>query len=77
MPKLFDRMYLLLVSSMVFISGQATQVPLIPRAVLFGDPDKTNVRISPDGTKLAYLAPVDGVLNIWVKTIGKEDDPYE
>lgn len=52
----------------------ADQVPLIPRAVLFGEPDKVHVRISPDGTKLAYFAPANGVLNIWVKTLGTEDD---
>ncbi len=47
-------------------------VPLIPRAVLFGSPDKAGPQISPDGTRLAYLAPVDGVLNIWV---GPANDP--
>ena len=44
-------------------------VPLIPRALFFGNPDKTSVRISPDGAHLAYLAPVDGVLNIWVANL--------
>jgi dipeptidyl aminopeptidase/acylaminoacyl peptidase len=47
-------------------------VPLIPRSVLFGNPDKAMARLSPDGSKLSYLAPVDGVLNIWV---GSPDDP--
>jgi dipeptidyl aminopeptidase/acylaminoacyl peptidase len=42
------------------------EIPLIPRRVLFGNPDKTLVRISPDGAHIAYLAPRDGVLNIWV-----------
>jgi dipeptidyl aminopeptidase/acylaminoacyl peptidase len=46
------------------------EVPLIPRAVLFGSPDKAGPQISPDGTRLAYLAPVDGVLNIWVGPAG-------
>ncbi|MCL5436549.1 MAG: hypothetical protein M1549_01565 [Candidatus Dependentiae bacterium] len=49
-------------------------VPLIPRTVLFGDPEKIGLTISPDGTKIAYLAPLDGVLNIWVRTIGRDDD---
>ena len=31
--------------------------PLIPRAVLFGNPDKVKPRISPDGKRLAYVAP--------------------
>ena len=43
-----------------------TTVPLIPRKILFGNPDKNSVRLSPDGKHLAYLAPRDGVLNVWV-----------
>jgi hypothetical protein len=39
---------------------------LISRKQLFGNPEKAHARISPDGQNLAYLAPVDGVLNIWV-----------
>jgi len=50
----------------------ATQ--LIPREVLFGNPEKTHPQISPDGNQLGYLAPVNGVLNVWIKTIGKDDD---
>ncbi len=46
-------------------------VPLIPRAVLFGNPDKSQAKISPDGKHIAYLAPVNGVMNIWV---GPADD---
>jgi len=57
------------------ISGCATSEPaLIPREVLFGNPVKARPRISPDGKMMAYLAPVNNVLNVWVKTIGKEDD---
>ena len=41
---------------------------LIPRKVLFGNPDKASPRISPDGKQLSYLAPVDGVMNVWVGT---------
>lgn len=46
----------------------------IPREVLFGDPEKAAPQLSPDGTKLAYLAPDEGVLNVWVKTVGADDD---
>ena len=42
------------------------EIPLIPRKLLFGNPDKTQARISPDGAKLSYIAPVNGVLNVWV-----------
>ena len=41
-------------------------LPLIPRQVLFGNPDKTQVRLSPDGTQISYIAPWQGVLNVWV-----------
>ncbi|MGH7479717.1 MAG: S9 family peptidase [Candidatus Methylomirabilales bacterium] len=47
-------------------------IPLIPRQVLFGNPDKASVQLSPDGTKIGYLAPVGGVLNVWV---GPANDP--
>ncbi len=48
-------------------------VPIIPRDVLFGNPAKASPQISPDGTKMAYLAPDAGVLNIWVGSVGKDD----
>jgi dipeptidyl aminopeptidase/acylaminoacyl peptidase len=47
---------------------------LIPRKVLFDNPDKANPLISPDGKHLSYLAPVDGVLNVWVGPIDKPED---
>jgi dipeptidyl aminopeptidase/acylaminoacyl peptidase len=48
------------------------QTPLIPRKAFFGNPDKIQPRLSPDGAHLAFLAPADGVLNVWV---GPADDP--
>jgi dipeptidyl aminopeptidase/acylaminoacyl peptidase len=48
--------------------------PLIPREVLLGNPDKSSPRISPDGKRLAYLAPTNDVLNVWVRTLGQSDD---
>lgn len=47
---------------------------LIPRDVLFGNAERNQARISPDGTMLAYLAPSDGKMSVWVRTIGKDDD---
>jgi dipeptidyl aminopeptidase/acylaminoacyl peptidase len=70
--------YVLVLLSVLAVAGFAhagektSSVPLIPRDVLFGNPDKASARISPDGRRLAYLAPVDGVLNVWV---GPIDDP--
>lgn len=46
---------------------------LISRAVLFGNPDRTNVQLSHDGQKISYLAAVDGVLNIWVAPVDDLD----
>lgn len=45
---------------------------LIPRKLFFGDPKLTQGRISPDGTRVSYIAPVDGVKNVWVAPL---DDP--
>ena len=53
----------------------AGQIPaqLIPREILFGNPVKTSAQISPDSKRLAYLALVNNVLNVWEGTIGSED----
>src|SRR6266699_1794783 len=40
-------------------------VQLIPRKVLFGNPERVSPRLSPDGTRLAWIAPSGGVLNVW------------
>lgn len=56
------------------IQAFADLPPLIPRDVLFGNPEKTRPEISPDGRMLAYLAPDNGVMNVWVRTIGQTDD---
>jgi len=39
---------------------------LIPREVFFGNPTRAGVQISHDGKQISFLAPVDGVLNVWV-----------
>ncbi|MHC4177175.1 MAG: S9 family peptidase [Planctomycetota bacterium] len=51
-------------------SGAMPAADLIPRRVLFGNPDKASPKLSPDGTRLSFLAPVDGVLNVWVAAAG-------
>jgi dipeptidyl aminopeptidase/acylaminoacyl peptidase len=40
--------------------------PLIERSKFFGNPSRAGGQISPDGRWLSWLAPRDGVLNIWV-----------
>jgi dipeptidyl aminopeptidase/acylaminoacyl peptidase len=44
----------------------AAETPLIPREVLFGNPQRAQARLSHDGKWISFQAPVDGVLNIWV-----------
>jgi len=46
---------------------------LIPRASLFGNPDKISPTLSPDGSKIAFIAPSNGVLNVWVAPADKPD----
>lgn len=51
------------------------QPPLIPRTALWGDSEHDAPRVSPDGTRLAYLKPSpEGVQNVWVRTVGQQDD---
>jgi dipeptidyl aminopeptidase/acylaminoacyl peptidase len=45
------------------------QSALPARRTFFADPDYANVRVSPDGEHLAYLAPLDGVRNLWLAPV--------
>jgi dipeptidyl aminopeptidase/acylaminoacyl peptidase len=56
----------LLISSCDEKGGKVSKTEFIPRKVLFGNPDKIMVRLSPDGKYMAHLAPLDGVMNIFV-----------
>jgi dipeptidyl aminopeptidase/acylaminoacyl peptidase len=63
------------IAAVVIALPALADVPtLIPRQVLFGNPEKVNVQLSPDGKYLSYIAPVNGVRNVWVRTLGKTDD---
>jgi dipeptidyl aminopeptidase/acylaminoacyl peptidase len=49
--------------------------PLIPRLAFYGGAEKSNFRVSPDGTRLAYLGPSGkGGPGLWIRTPGKNDD---
>ncbi|NJC33700.1 dipeptidyl aminopeptidase/acylaminoacyl peptidase [Sphingomonas jejuensis] len=50
------------------------QAPLIERAKLFGNPSRAGGQISPDGRWLSWLAPRDGVMNIYVAPIGSPNE---
>lgn len=45
----------------------------IPLEVLFGDPERESPRLAPDGSKMAWLAPWQGALNVWAAPV----DPVE
>lgn len=50
-------------------------VPLIPRELLFGNPERANPKLSPDRKYLTYIAPdSNNVLQIWLRTVGQQDD---
>ncbi len=53
-------------ASLVQAASPPATTPLIERVKFFGNPTKTSGRISPDGKWLFWIAPRDGVMNIWV-----------
>ena len=57
---------------LVVVAARA-ETPLIPREALFGNPERTKPAISPDGKRLAWLQPDQGILQVWVQTLGKDD----
>ncbi|HEX6998386.1 MAG TPA: S9 family peptidase [Gammaproteobacteria bacterium] len=61
-----------------FEEGSAAQPPaeppLLPRRLLFGNPERAAGQVSPDGRWLGYLAPRDGVLNVYVAPSDAPDE---
>jgi dipeptidyl aminopeptidase/acylaminoacyl peptidase len=47
----------------------ANSTQLIPREVFFGNPDRAAPNLSPDGKHLAFLAPLNGVMNVWIQPL--------
>jgi dipeptidyl aminopeptidase/acylaminoacyl peptidase len=45
---------------------------LIPLPALFGNPERIMPRISPDGSQLAWIAPHEDVLNVWLAPISAD-----
>ncbi len=50
-------------------TAAAKESKVIPRQDIFGNPTRTSPKVSPDGKHIAYIAPQDGVLNVWVAPI--------
>ncbi|MGA3151740.1 MAG: prolyl oligopeptidase family serine peptidase [Streptosporangiaceae bacterium] len=51
------------------MKGAVLVAELIPLPVLFGNPERVSPRLSPDGSQLAWIAPRDGVLNVWLAPV--------
>src|SRR5512137_635849 len=73
--------FFLFILSLLLISGcisnykenkmeEFSNISLIPKDLIFGNPDRVSHQISPNGANLSFLAPVNGVLNIWVGPAG-------
>jgi dipeptidyl aminopeptidase/acylaminoacyl peptidase len=75
------KLFLSALTAAVFVSTlAAAQAPtaqsgtaLIPRSALFGNPEKAQARVSPDAKYISFIAPRDGVLNVWLAERGKLD----
>jgi dipeptidyl aminopeptidase/acylaminoacyl peptidase len=56
------------------LAADPAPTPVISREILFGNPERTSPKLSPDGKSFAWIAPDEkNVLQVWVKTVGKED----
>lgn len=52
-------------------AGAAGAVGRVPRSVLFGNPMRAAGQLSPDGQWLSWIAPLEGVLNVWVAPLSE------
>jgi dipeptidyl aminopeptidase/acylaminoacyl peptidase len=55
--------------------AQSTPQPaLIDRELFFGDPEISAAQLSPDGKFIAFVKPLKGTRNVWVK---RTEDPFD
>ena len=59
----------LMLSAAVLLLAAAAPPPAA-RAAFFGNPTRTQARLSPDGRWISWLAPREGVLNVFVAPAG-------
>jgi dipeptidyl aminopeptidase/acylaminoacyl peptidase len=52
----------------------AGQPPIVDRELYFGDPEISGAQLSPDGRHIAFLKPLKGTRNVWVKAAS---EPFE
>ncbi len=70
-----QRVALFLFAALAFAPRASAETPLIPRELLFGNPERTAPQISPDGKRIAWLQPdKNNVLQVWIKTVGGSDE---
>src|SRR5215212_11745704 len=68
---------LLIVSALLLLALAAPvwaqSPPVIDRELFFGDPEIAGAQISPDGAFIAFIKPLKGTRNVWVK---KTAEPF-
>jgi dipeptidyl aminopeptidase/acylaminoacyl peptidase len=62
---------LLVINGGTVVAATNHEAPLIPRSALFGNPVRAQARLSPDGRYISFLAPKEGILNVWLAPVGK------
>jgi dipeptidyl aminopeptidase/acylaminoacyl peptidase len=72
---LFHAFALLAIVLLVYGCGGKQMTPARQYSVedFFRNPDQVNFRLSPDGKYYAYRAPYKGMMNVFVREIGKEE----
>jgi len=59
--------------SLLAPASRAELPPLIPREILFGNPERVSPVLSPDGKWLAWRAPDSkNVLQVWLEKVGEK-----
>ena len=78
LPRLFSVTAGLCLAAASIVNAQparaAGQPPIVDRELYFGDPEISGAQLSPDGRFIAFLKPLNGTRNVWVKTAA---EPFE
>ncbi|QJD77327.1 S9 family peptidase [Spirosoma rhododendri] len=65
---------MVIVGLLLPMTMQAQQPALIDRQLIFGDPEISGAKLSPDGKFMSFIKPYKGTRNIWVK---KTAEPFD
>ncbi len=75
---IFSILFVMITAIVIISKQEKTQMTekkqLIPRSIIFGNPDKIGVRTSPDGKNTSFIGPHNGVLNIFLAKDNKIDE---